>query len=153
MAKPLVESAQAVEELAAKANAVWVSAQLPPPELARALTERDELLAAALREFSAFDLRFNRLVRHVDLERSEAERIAAVIARVAEQGGGKVEVVRRPDRYEYVSKGGAQCVRLRLTESNKRHWLHCEENAKGYISKRLSTDRRKIKAISDGSAV
>ena len=152
LAKPLVESALSVEELAAKANAVWVSSQLPPGELARALAERDVMLAEALRELSAFDLRFNRLLRHVDLERSEAERIAAVIARVAAQGGGEVEVVRHPDRYDYVSKGGVQCVRLRLTEPNKRHWLRCEDNAKGHISKRLSADRRKIRAISGGTA-
>ena len=127
---PLIQSADRIEELAIRANKVYIKDKNQTADINDIIASylrRQELLQEIITEISVFGTKFSRLMGEVDLLGNEVRRIKSIIHRIAEEEetSGQIDIkVKMSTRdIEFETLSGTEKVRIGITA--KRHRHHC----------------------------
>lgn len=159
---PLVEHANKAEDLVVMANKVYISPKNQSVEdLIEAYKARRTYLTEALRVFAAYDIKFERLVRHINIRGTEKRRLKNVLLSVIEAEQAKdpslqkieINVISRMDEMQYESAYGDVKLKLKLTPKNKKYWLAAENEAIELIKKRIEADNYALKKLAEPKTV
>ena len=145
---PMIQSTDRMEELAIRANKIYIKDKTQAKDMDDLLIpyqKRIDLLREIVTESEIFEARFTNLMDQTDLLSHEVRRIKSVIQRIIEQEEAdhktiNIQVRMNVREIEFEALSEESRVKLGITASNRDYWLKLLTNVREYTIKRIRND-------------
>ena len=158
---PVFQASDEIESLVIQANRIYIPNKDGPAK-ADAVKERLSYLYQALRMFSVFDEKYDRLMLNLDLEGSEKARLKNIMIGILNaekekdpngklaKDGIEIRFVSRITDMEFRSAHGSESLKLKFTAKQNDRLLSLETQAMSGIRKRIASDNKIISELTKG---